>query len=527
MQPSEEHRSFSPDSRFSSRKRTFSAASPASPRTAGSGGSGSSFCSLSPRRPRSSVNGLSPMGVVSSPSRFLYRDRFIASRKESLVGSYELVKGTAAQPIHPNSNLSSSSQDTKCPSDIHGGLDEDGPYGDLIRNQLFQESPTTLVNSLRKSKSNNSDSSYRSLVFSSPKKMSSPLKRCLQITGIDQIHNASSTVQSYHRIDRKPFKILDAPELQDDYYLNLLDWSSQNNVLAVGLGSSVYLRSASSNSVTELADFSTSGETVTSVRWSKQSDDLIIGTSQGDVQLWDITQKKKIRTLLRHYARVGSLDTYDNLIASGSRDNLIGVSDLRSPNQYPQRLRGHKQEVCGLRWSPDGDMLASGGNDNKLCLWDIKKTTKPIYRLSDHNAAVKALSWSPYERRLLASGGGTADRCIRFWNTFTSECTMCIDTESQVCNLLWSTNACELVSTHGYSMNHIVLWKYPSMEKVVTLTGHTYRVLYLAMSPDGNTIVTGAGDETLRFWNIGFKNRGNTESEWKSRLVLPQVLNIR
>lgn len=27
-----------------------------------------------------------------------------------------------------------------------------------------------------------------------------------------------------------------------------------------------------------------------------------------------------------------------------------------------------------------------------------------------------------------------------------------------------------------------------------------YVVLYLAMSPDGETIVTGAGDETLRFW---------------------------
>ena len=36
---------------------------------------------------------------------------------------------------------------------------------------------------------------------------------------------------------------------------------------------------------------------------------------------------------------------------------------------------------------------------------------------------------------------------------------------------------------------------------VASLTGHTNRVLYLAMSPDGETIVTGAGDETLRFWN--------------------------
>jgi cell division cycle 20-like protein 1 (cofactor of APC complex) len=49
--------------------------------------------------------------------------------------------------------------------------------------------------------------------------------------------------------------------------------------------------------------------------------------------------------------------------------------------------------------------------------------------------------------------------------------------------------------------NQITVWKYPSMSQVATLTGHTYRVLYLAMSPDGQTIVTGAGDETLRFWN--------------------------
>ena len=40
------------------------------------------------------------------------------------------------------------------------------------------------------------------------------------------------------------------------------------------------------------------------------------------------------------------------------------------------------------------------------------------------------------------------------------------------------------------------------MKKIATLKGHTHRVLYLAASPDGSTIVTGAGDETLRFWKI-------------------------
>jgi len=87
-----------------------------------------------------------------------------------------------------------------------------------------------------------------------------------------------------------------------------------------------------------------------------------------------------------------------------------------------------------------------------------------------------------------------------------------VDTGSQVCNLSWSKNINELVSTHGYSQNQIVIWRYPGMSKVATLTGHTLRVLYLALSPDSQTIVTGAGDETLRFWNVfpGPKTKGES-----------------
>ena len=67
---------------------------------------------------------------------------------------------------------------------------------------------------------------------------------------------------------------------------------------------------------------------------------------------------------------------------------------------------------------------------------------------------------------------------------------------------MFAKNVNELVSTHGYSQNQINVWRYPSMKKIATLTGHSYRVLYLAASPDGQTLVTGAGDETLRFWNV-------------------------
>lgn len=72
------------------------------------------------------------------------------------------------------------------------------------------------------------------------------------------------------KISKIPFKVLDAPELQDDFYLNLVDWSAQN-VLSVGLGACVYLWSACTSQVTKLCDLSSdNNDTVTSVSWSER-----------------------------------------------------------------------------------------------------------------------------------------------------------------------------------------------------------------------------------------------------------------
>ena len=67
---------------------------------------------------------------------------------------------------------------------------------------------------------------------------------------------------------------------------------------------------------------------------------------------------------------------------------------------------------------------------------------------------MKAIAWSPHQRGLLASGGGAEDRCIRFWNTASNanRALRCVDTGSQVCNLVWSKNVNELVSSQGQGL---------------------------------------------------------------------------
>lgn len=297
-------------------------------------------------------------------------------------------------------------------------------------------------------------------------------------------------------VSKVPFKVLDAPDLADDFYLNLVDWGG-SNILGVGLGSCVYMWNSATGRVNKLCDLQ--DDIVTSVSWIQRGTHVSIGTNKGLVQIWDAEKQRRLRTMTGHTARVGALAWNDHILTSGSRDRLIYHRDVRQPEQFLRKLVGHKQEVCGLQWNSEDGQLASGGNDNKLMVWD-KLNETPLWKFSDHTAAVKAIAWSPHQHNLLASGGGTADRRIKFWDTAKGTCVNEIDTGSQVCNLAWSKNSNELVSTHGYSQNQIVVWKYPSMTQVASLTGHTFRVLYLAMSPDGQTVVTGAGDETLRFW---------------------------
>nr|XP_023874828.1 cell division cycle 20.2, cofactor of APC complex-like [Quercus suber] len=302
-------------------------------------------------------------------------------------------------------------------------------------------------------------------------------------------------------------RTLDAPDIVDDYYLNLLDWGS-SNVLAIALGNTVYLWDGSNGSTSELVTIDDEDGPVTSVNWAPDGQHIAIGLNNSEVQLWDSTANRQLRTLRGgHRLRVGSLAWNNHILTTGGMGGLIINNDVRVRSHIVETYRGHEQEVCGLKWSPSGRQLASGGNDNRLFIWDrsmasSNAATQWLHRLEEHTSAVKALAWCPFQSNLLASGGGGDDRSIKFWNTHTGACLNSVDTGSQVCALLWNKNERELLSSHGFSQNQLTLWKYPSMVKMAELTGHTSRVLFMAQSPDGCTVATAAADETLKFWNV-------------------------
>lgn len=223
------------------------------------------------------------------------------------------------------------------------------------------------------------------------------------------------------RIATMPEKVLDAPGLVDDYYLNLVDWSC-GNLVAIALGGSVYIWNAETSEVSCLCSLSEDEESedyICSVRFSGDGSYLALGTSNGPVQIYDLESGSLIRTMSGHQSRIPTLDWSGAILSSGARDGSIWNHDVRAREHKIGEMKGHRGEVCGLAWRPepvDGvtagtlGLLASGGNDNVVNVWDGRMLSAPKMTKTNHTAAVKALAWCPWQSTLLGTGGGSSDK---------------------------------------------------------------------------------------------------------------------
>ncbi|KAG6031924.1 hypothetical protein E4U40_006728 [Claviceps sp. LM458 group G5] len=318
--------------------------------------------------------------------------------------------------------------------------------------------------------------------------------------------SGASAAQLRRRIATAPERVLDAPGLVDDYYLNLLDWSSGNQV-AIGLERSVYVWSADEGSVSCLLE-SPADTYVSSVKWSEDGAYVGVGLGTGEVQIWDVSEAQKIRSMYGHDTRVGVMGWSKHLLSSGARSGLVFNHDVRIAEHKVAELVSHTSEVCGLEWRSDGAQLATGGNDNLVSIWDARSLTVPKFTKTNHKAAVKALSWCPWNMNLLATGGGSYDRHIHFWNSTSGARVNSIDTGSQVTSLRWSPHYREIVSSSGFPDNSLSIWSYPTLVRNVEIPAHESRVLHSCLSPDGQMLATAAADESLKFWKIFEKKAG-------------------
>ncbi|KAL8281361.1 hypothetical protein RQP46_006395 [Phenoliferia psychrophenolica] len=331
-------------------------------------------------------------------------------------------------------------------------------------------------------------------------------------------HASSTAAASRRRIATAPERVLDAPGLVDDYYLNLLDWSA-TNLVAIALAESVYVWNAQSGEVSSLCSVGGDDghgeggdEIVCSVKFSEDGGHLAVGLSSGPIRVYDVASSSLVRTMSGHLSRVPSLSWSGAVLSSGCRTGEIWNSDVRVAQHRVAEMKGHRGEVCGLEWRTEvagglsgggQGLLASGGNDNVVNVWDGRMTSAPKMSKTNHTAAVKALAWCPWNPSLLASGGGTNDRTIHFWNATTGARLNSLTTPSQVTSLIWNPHAREILSSHGNPDHQLSIHAYPSLAKVTDIpNAHEARILNSCLSPDGTVVATASSDENLKFWRV-------------------------
>ena len=470
---------------------------------------------------------------IPDKEKAINKNNIILLKSDKINNSNELPKSKAKNKSENNINNNNNNKNHIINNNISSLLYEPDHLSMNINN-IFNEN-------------NSDDISRNDLIF---QYIDNTNKRNI-LPDTDYLLANYSTNQSFKRkINPTPERILDAPNLVDDYYLNLLEWGT-SDILAVALGPEIYLWNSETSETSLLMSIikeenqnesnsllNNNNNVITSLSWMNNGVGMGIGLPNGMLEIWDVNKSTKIREIEAHSERISSLAWNGYIVTTGSKDKLIKNFDVRCQDSEISKIRQHKQEVCALRYSPEGDLLASGGNDNTAYIWDVRKLNnkllnisnlneinnciKPLFVNNYHTAAVKALSWCPWQRHVLATGGGSKDRTLKIFNCDSNKIIKNVDTGSQVCAVLWNKKEREIISSHGFNKNQITIWNYQKMKKICELKGHMSRVLYLTISPDENYICSGSGDETLRFWKIndGIQEAQNEEDALLSNVII-------
>lgn len=174
--------------------------------------------------------------------------------------------------------------------------------------------------------------------------------------------------------------------------------------------------------------------------------------------------------------------------------------------------------VWSLAFSPDSKRLVSGTSKGDIQMWDVATGAALVAFSKSKALRARALAFSP-DGALLAAG---THGHIHLWKVDTANELLPISIRHRQDRP--STDAAELlellvfspdgeVLVSGFYNGTIRLWDVKTGEKIAALDGHTKRVNTLAFSPDGTTLVSAATDGTILLWDWNEVLTGSPKSE--------------
>jgi WD40 repeat protein len=160
-------------------------------------------------------------------------------------------------------------------------------------------------------------------------------------------------------------------------------------------------------------------------------------------------------------------------------------------------LKGHKDVILRVTWSPNGSLVASASVDKTARIWSAE-TGKIVTVLRGHAFGVNRVAWSK-DGRFVATC--SFDRTIRIWSTGTWTHVHTISAHhSDIPTISWSPDGRLLAS--GSVGHSIGIWDTQSWQRFATLRGHTGEVNRVLWFENGKRLCSCSSDKTIRIWDI-------------------------
>jgi WD40 repeat protein len=206
---------------------------------------------------------------------------------------------------------------------------------------------------------------------------------------------------------------------------------------------------------------------------------------------------REMRSFDNHSGSVNAVAfSPDGKRAASGDHRAIRLWDLQTGKQL-SRTDEHDDRVMALAFSPDGKTLASGSEDRTVRMWDTS-TLDQQKVLKGHKWDVRAVAFSRDGKRLASA---SRDGTIRVWDARSGEALKVIRVGQQLAALALSPDG-QYALAGSVIGEPLVRVSLDDDRKVVSLEGHTGRVMGVCYTTDGKRAVSAGQDGTLRIWDM-------------------------
>jgi WD40 repeat protein/Tfp pilus assembly protein PilF len=242
---------------------------------------------------------------------------------------------------------------------------------------------------------------------------------------------------------------------------------------------------------------------LTSVAFSPDGKQVLSGSMDSTVKLWDIATGLEIRTFAGHTYPVNSVafSPDGKYILSGSDDTDTTVK-LWNPDTglEIEIFSGHTNGVNSIVFSPDGKQILSGSADNTMKLWDVT-TGREVRTFTGHTNEVNSVAFNHDGSQIISGSGNllsSDDNTVRLWDVVTGREIRTFKGHTNTVNsVTFSPDGRHILS--GSSDSTVKLWDVATGSEIRTFTGHSERVSSVSFSRDGRQILSGG--ETIKLWD--------------------------